>query len=79
VEFESLCQTLGIKKVIQRAEITHSFTHFTWQLEAICFEVDADQQEHLAIELGGSWLAAPIAAEMGIPTAMKKLISAINL
>ena len=79
VEFENLCQTLRLKKVIQRAEITHSFTHFTWQLEAICFEIDADQQEHLAIELGGTWLAAPIASEMGIPTAMKKLISAINL
>ena len=78
-EFENLCQTLGLKKVIQRAEITHSFTHFTWQLEAICFESDTDQQEHLAIELGGTWLAAPIAAEMGIPTAMKKLISALNL
>jgi A/G-specific adenine glycosylase len=78
-EFAIQCQALGLKKVIQRTEISHSFTHFTWQLEAICFEVTADQQEHLAIELNGTWLATQIATEIGIPTAMKKLISALRL
>ncbi len=78
-EFAIQCQALGLKKVIQRTEISHSFTHFTWQLEAICFEVDADQQEHLAIELNGTWLETQIATEIGIPTAMKKLISALSL
>jgi A/G-specific adenine glycosylase len=78
-EFATQCQALALKKVIQRTEIRHSFTHFTWQLEAICFEVAADQQEHLAIELNGTWLTTQIATEIGIPTAMKKLISALSL
>ena len=78
-EFEQLCQSLGLKKVIQRTQIMHSFTHFTWQLEALCFAVDPDQQEHLAIELNGTWLAPQSATAMGLPTAMKKLISALNL
>jgi len=61
------------------SEISHSFTHFTWQLEAVCFEVDADQPEHLSIELGGHWFKPETVSEMGIPTAMKKLISAVDL
>lgn len=78
-QFQQLCQSLGLKKVLKRTEISHSFTHFTWQLEAICFEVDADQHEHLSIELGGDWFKPETATEMGIPTAMKKLINAVNL
>ncbi len=74
-----LCQSLGLKQVSQRAEISHSFTHFTSQLEALCFEVDADQLEHLSIELASTWLDIQTSTEMGIPTAMKKLISAIQL
>lgn len=79
LEFEALCQRLGLKKVVQRTAISHSFTHFTWQLEALCFEVEIDEQEHLAIELQGTWLTTQIATEMGLPTAMKKLISALHL
>lgn len=78
-ELEPLCQSLGLKHVVHHVEISHSFTHFTWQLAAICFEVEPDQQEHLAIELNGTWLTTQLATEMGIPTAMKKLISAITL
>ena len=78
-ELMQLCQSLGLKQVSQRAEISHSFTHFTWQLEALCFEVDADQLEHLSIELASTWLDIQNVTEMGIPTAMKKLISAIQL
>jgi A/G-specific adenine glycosylase len=78
-ELTQLCQSLGLKQVSQRAEISHSFTHFTWQLEALCFEVDADQLEHLSIELASTWLDIQNVTEMGIPTAMKKLISAIQL
>jgi A/G-specific adenine glycosylase len=78
-ELEPLCQSLGLKQVVHHVEISHSFTHFTWQLTAICFEVEPDQQEHLAIELNGTWLTTQLATEMGIPTAMKKLISAITL
>ena len=78
-ELTQLCQSLGLKQVSQHAEISHSFTHFTWQLEALCFEVDADQLEHLSIELASTWLDIQNVTEMGIPTAMKKLISAIQL
>ena len=77
--FEQLCQSLSLKQVQQRAQISHSFTHFTWQLEALCFQVDADLQEHLAIELNADWYSPQHASDLGIPTAMKKLISAINL
>lgn len=77
--FEQLCQSLHLKHVQQRAQISHSFTHFTWQLEALCFQVDADLQEHLAIELNANWYSPQQAGDLGIPTAMKKLISAINL
>ncbi len=79
IDFLEKTQSLGLKKVIKKAQISHSFTHFTWLLEAICFEVDADLKEHLAIELDGNWYSSQIATQMGIPTAMKKLISAINL
>ena len=78
-QFADLCQNLGLSQVIQRAEITHSFTHFTWQLEALCFEVPADQQQQILNQLGGQWLKPEMAHDMGIPTAMKKLISAVQV
>jgi A/G-specific adenine glycosylase len=77
--FEQLCQSLGLKQIVQRSHISHSFTHFTWQLEAICFAVEADQTEHLSIELGGEWLDPNKAITLGVPTAMKKLICAVNI
>jgi len=77
--FEQLCQQLGLKNLVQKIQISHSFTHFTWQLEAMVFAVDADQQEHLAIELQGFWMNPETAVNAGIPTAMKKLISTVNL
>ncbi|WP_163121790.1 A/G-specific adenine glycosylase [Acinetobacter portensis] len=79
VEFLERTQSLGLKKIIKKELISHSFTHFTWLLEAVCFEIDEDSKEHLAIELGGDWYSSQIATQMGIPTAMKKLISAVNL
>lgn len=79
LELSQLCQRLDLNPAFQRAEISHSFTHFTWQLEALCFEVDFHQMEQLCLELGGTWLNVQNVTEMGIPTAMKKLISAIQL
>ena len=78
-EFELLCQSLGLKKCVQRAAISHSFTHFTWQLEALCFVIDPEQQQAVASALNATGLTTQIATEMGIPTAMKKLISALKL
>jgi len=78
-EFEQICQRLSLKKAIYTIPIQHSFTHFTWQLEAFCIEVDIDQIEHLSIELEGLWLSPEEATHLGIPTAMKKLISAAQL
>ena len=79
IEFEQMCQRLGLKSITQTAEITHSFTHFTWQLKAFAFEIESDQQEHLSIELDATWMSPQQAIDTGIPTAMKKLISAIQL
>jgi len=78
-ELDVLKQSLGLKQFIQKVEISHSFTHFTWQLEGLVFAIDADLQEHLAIELNGIWLEPTAAVQAGIPTAMKKLISATQL
>lgn len=78
-ELDLLKQSLGLKQFIQKVEISHSFTHFTWQLEGLVFAIDADLQEHLAIELNGIWLEPTAAVQAGIPTAMKKLISATQL
>ena len=78
-ELDVLKQSLGLKQFIQKVEISHSFTHFTWQLQGLVFAIDADLQEHLAIELKGIWLEPTAAVQAGIPTAMKKLISATQL
>lgn len=78
-EFEQQCQQLGLKNIVKKTHISHSFTHFTWQLEAVIFVVDQDQQEHLAIELQGCWMSPQTATDAGIPTAMKKLITSVNL
>lgn len=78
-ELDVLKQSLGLKQFIQKVEISHSLTHFTWQLEGLVFAIDADLQEHLAIELNGIWLEPTAAVQAGIPTAMKKLISATQL
>ncbi len=78
-ELDVLKQSLGLKQFIQKVEISHSFTHFTWQLEGLVFAIDADLQKHLAIELNGIWLEPTAAVQAGIPTAMKKLISATQL
>ncbi|KMU98401.1 adenine glycosylase [Acinetobacter sp. VT 511] len=78
-ELDVLKQSLGLKQFIQKVEISHSFTHFTWQLEGLVFAIDANLQEHLAIELNGIWLEPTAAVQAGIPTAMKKLISATQL
>jgi A/G-specific adenine glycosylase len=60
-------------------QISHSFTHFTWILTAHIIHVEKDQAEYLQAELGGEWLTPQKATQMGIPTAMKKLISAIKI
>ena len=60
-------------------QISHSFTHFTWVLDAHIFQVEDDQLEFLQAEMSGEWLTPQKATEMGIPTAMKKLISAVEL
>lgn len=78
-EFEQICQNLKLVSKAKSVQISHSFTHFTWLLTAYIFEVDHDQQEYLQAELGGDWFTPQKATQMGIPTAMKKLISAVNL
>ncbi|MEG2266449.1 MAG: A/G-specific adenine glycosylase [Acinetobacter sp.] len=78
-EFNQLCQRLKLVSTVDPVQISHSFTHFTWILNAHIFQVDADQKEYLQAELGGEWLTPQKATQMGIPTAMKKLISAVEI
>ncbi|MDQ8934254.1 A/G-specific adenine glycosylase [Acinetobacter rudis] len=75
--FVQLCQILDLKSVQQTVTISHSFTHFTWQLEAFVVQVEADQKEHIETELVGKWHTPMQAIDLGIPTAMKKLINAL--
>ena len=65
---------LAIKDELVRAlpEQEETFTANYDQLES-------DQQEHLSIELDATWMSPQQAIDTGIPTAMKKLISAIQL
>ena len=78
-EFQSYTQQLGLKPTTTQVQISHSFTHFTWLLEATVFTVAADQKEHLAIECNAQWYTPIQATALGIPTAMKKLISTLEL
>ncbi len=70
-----LSQQFKLQPQPQTFQISHSFTHFTWLLNAHVFHVEPDQKEHLAIELEGQWLSPEQAIAKGVPTAMKKLIS----
>ena len=79
VVFQQTCQQLDLKSAVTQANISHSFTHFTWQLQAHVFVIDPDQQEYLQAELGGTWSSPQQAVKSGVPTAMKKLISVIDL
>ena len=82
VEYVQVCENLGLKAADHTVQISHSFTHFTWLLEAHIFKISMDQvallQGRLIQEtLIGQWLTPQKATQMGIPTAMKKLISAV--
>lgn len=63
----------------QQVQISHSFTHFTWLLTATIIDIELDATEWLQTELGGEWFNPQQAVALGIPTAMKKLISATHL
>lgn len=78
-EFNQLCQRLKLVSSVAPVQISHSFTHFTWILNAYIFQIELDQKEYLQAELGGEWLTPQKATQMGIPTAMKKLISAVEI
>lgn len=77
--FQQLCQSLKLISTVEPVQISHSFTHFTWILNAHIVRVESDQKEYLQAELGGEWLTPQKATQMGIPTAMKKLISAVKI
>ena len=79
LEFDQLCQSLNLMSKTEPVQITHSFTHFRWILTAQIFKVQADEKEYLLSELGGEWLSPQKATQLGIPTAMKKLISAVEI
>ncbi|QOW44469.1 MULTISPECIES: A/G-specific adenine glycosylase [Acinetobacter] len=78
-EFENICKRFKLISKVKPVQISHSFTHFTWILNAHIFQIEPDQQEYLQAELSGEWLSPQKATQMGIPTAMKKLISAVEI
>lgn len=78
LEFERQVQQFKLKTQVKAVQISHSFTHFTWILDTYIFKIDHDEQEFIQTELGGEWMSAQNVADFGIPTAMKKLISAVN-
>lgn len=55
--------------------IQHQFTHFTWQLHLQMFHVE--HQHQLCATLG-EWLTLEDIQHKGIPTAMKKVLTAIQ-
>ena len=79
LEFERQVQEFKLKTQLKPVQISHSFTHFTWILEIYIFSIDSDEREFIQTEWGGEWITSQNAADLGIPTAMKKLISAVNL
>lgn len=78
-EFDHQVLQLKLKTQVKAVQISHSFTHFTWILDTYIFKIDHDEQEFIQTELGGEWMSTQNVADLGIPTAMKKLISAVNL
>ena len=79
IEFDQICQSLKLISKTESMQISHSFTHFTWILTAQIFKVEAEEKEYLLSELDGEWLSPQKATQMGIPTAMKKLISVVEI
>lgn len=75
---QAMIQQLGLKQISDKLQISHSFTHFTWLLNIQLFHVEQDQMEYIMAELQGQWLTPLEAIERGIPTAMKKLIAAVD-
>jgi len=75
-ELQQIEQYFKLQAQVSSLQISHSFTHFTWLLHEKLFHVEHDQKEQLSIELNGIWLSPENAIAKGIPTAMKKLITA---
>lgn len=75
---QAVIQQFGLKQISDKLQISHSFTHFTWLLNIQAFHVEQDQMEYIMAELQGQWLTPLEAIERGIPTAMKKLIAAVD-
>ena len=75
---QAVIQQFGLKQISDKLQISHSFTHFTWLLNIQAFHVEQDQMEYIMAELQGQWLTPLEAIERGIPTAMKKLITAVD-
>lgn len=75
LELYAQTEQLKCGEEVQHANISHSFTHFTWQLEAYMFHVELSQQAALAETFNAMWMTPEQAIAAGIPTAMKKLIT----
>ncbi|AOA56945.1 A/G-specific adenine glycosylase [Acinetobacter larvae] len=77
--WQQLVQQYALQHKPMQTQITHHFTHFTWHLQAYQIMIPSAQQPALAEHWQATWLENEQAAAQGIPTAMKKLISALKV
>lgn len=75
-DLEQLLSNLGLKNGSLGQKIRHTFTHFHWELQAIHFEIEADQKQMLEQYFSQiRWMNPVEAFASGIPEAMRKLLS----
>ena len=81
--WQQLTQRYG-SQMQQGAWVRHSFTHFTWELQAVHLAMDSSQAEALLMEQNADqavlrWITPEEASSVGIPQAMQKLIQASSI
>lgn len=64
------------QKADEKTMIVHHFTHFTWQLNIKMFYVE--QMEQITSLYQGEWLKIAQIQQKAMPTAMQKVISAVQ-
>ena len=75
-DLEATLKELNLKDGVKDKKIRHTFTHFHWELQAIHFEIEADQKQMLEQYFSQiRWMNPVEAFASGIPEAMRKLLS----
>ncbi|MDO4223701.1 MAG: A/G-specific adenine glycosylase [Acinetobacter sp.] len=76
---QALVQSDTLQKQPCDVQLTHHFTHFTWQLNVQMFHME-HQNDLTSISpiLHGEWLSMAQVQQKALPTAMKKLLHALT-